>query len=171
MGKNAAAAKVRKGGASTTAAVEDGAADLMKGSSSDEIQSSSGEMDRLDGQVLAVSSTTTASTSSDGQAGAAMESESQTAQPNLAEGGLQAGATDEVEAIGASFASTLAASFKSTHGLKVTSKVAGFRRAGHAWNTTPTVIALSDLTDEQARQLCGEPELLVELVDFDEVGV
>ena len=61
----------------------------------------------------------------------------------------------------------LADSFRSTHGLKVTSSQAGFRRAGRAWNTTPTVIALSELTDDQVALLKDEPMLSVELVDLE----
>lgn len=53
-------------------------------------------------------------------------------------------------------------SSKSTAGLKVTSKVEGFRRAGRAWSTEPTVIGRSDLTADELEQLMAEPMLLVE---------
>lgn len=69
---------------------------------------------------------------------------------------------------GESFGKMLADSFRSTAGLKVTSRQAGFRRAGHAWSITPTVIALSELTDDQVLQLKGEPMLKVELVDLED---
>jgi hypothetical protein len=57
---------------------------------------------------------------------------------------------------------------QSTHGLKVTSSQAGFRRAGRAWSTTPTVIALSELTDREVELLKGEPMLSVEQVRLED---
>jgi hypothetical protein len=76
--------------------------------------------------------------------------------------------TDAAAVIGESFDKMLAESFRSTHGLKVTSSQAGFRRAGRAWNTTPTVIALSELTEDQVKLLKDEPMLSVELVDLED---
>ncbi|WP_413672265.1 hypothetical protein ACEN9H_23390 [Massilia cellulosiltytica] len=75
--------------------------------------------------------------------------------------------TGAAAVIGESFDKMLADSFRSMHGLKVTSSQAGFRRAGRAWNTTPTVIALSELTDDQVTLLKDEPMLSVELVDLE----
>jgi hypothetical protein len=76
--------------------------------------------------------------------------------------------TDAAAGTGESFGKMLADSFRSTAGLKVTSSQAGFRRAGRAWNTTPTVIALSELTGDQVKLLQGEPMLTVELVDLED---
>ena len=47
-----------------------------------------------------------------------------------------------------------------TH-LRIVSRVEGFRRAGRAWSTQPTVVALADLTEQQRCALQGEPRLAV----------
>ena len=46
-------------------------------------------------------------------------------------------------------------------GLSVQSKQAGFRRAGRAWTTEPTFVALAELTDEEITALEEEPLLIV----------
>lgn len=76
--------------------------------------------------------------------------------------------TDVAAGTGESFDKMLADRFRSTHGLKVTSSQDGFRRAGRAWSTTPTVIALSEFTEEQLAALKDEPMLSVRLVDLDD---
>jgi len=75
--------------------------------------------------------------------------------------------TDVAAGTGESFDKMLADSFRSTRGLKVTSSQDGFRRAGRAWSTTPTVIALSDLTRSDVIALTDEPTLSIHLVDLD----
>lgn len=78
--------------------------------------------------------------------------------------GDQGGQT-EADSTGASAASSIANFLtESTYGLEVTSSQAGFRRAGRAWSTTPTVVKLSELTEEQARQIKGEPMLSARIV-------
>jgi hypothetical protein len=49
-------------------------------------------------------------------------------------------------------------------GLEVQSKQAGFRRAGRAWSTEPTFVALDDLTEEQFLALEAEPMLIVKRI-------
>jgi hypothetical protein len=75
-------------------------------------------------------------------------------------GQIEAGST------GASAASSIGSLIESIYGLEVTSSQAGFRRAGRAWSTTPTVIKLSDFTEVQLRQIAGEPMLTVKPVLF-----
>lgn len=50
-------------------------------------------------------------------------------------------------------------------GLEVQSKQAGFRRAGRAWPSEATFIALDELTDEQIAALEAEPMLNVKRVE------
>jgi hypothetical protein len=64
--------------------------------------------------------------------------------------------------------SAAAPASQSTHGLKVTSKQPGFRRAGRAWSTTATVIALSELTVDQVELLKAEPMLSVKAVVLED---
>lgn len=49
----------------------------------------------------------------------------------------------------------------STRGLAVSSNRDGFRRAGLIWNRLPTVVKLSDLTDDQIKQLVDDPSLTI----------
>lgn len=51
-------------------------------------------------------------------------------------------------------------------GLKVIARAAHFRRAGFAFTGEPTVIPLSELTEEQVEQLKAEPLLVVQEVDI-----
>lgn len=71
-------------------------------------------------------------------------------------------------AVAAAAARTIAkpATGEKPQGLKVVPKRAGFRRAGYAFADGETVIPLSDLSDEQYRQLTTEPMLVTYLVDL-----
>lgn len=51
--------------------------------------------------------------------------------------------------------------------LRVSAKVAGFRRAGRAWPVDPVVVPLADLTSDQIGQLLAEPKLVVTTVEID----
>lgn len=53
-------------------------------------------------------------------------------------------------------------------GLKVTSRPARFRRAGHTFGAEAKTIPLSELTEEQAAQIVAEPNLVSQLVDIEE---
>ena len=48
--------------------------------------------------------------------------------------------------------------------LLVTSEVDGFRRAGRAWSSTPTLVLLEDLSETEIDALLGEPLLKVAFV-------
>lgn len=76
--------------------------------------------------------------------------------------------TDVAAGTGESFDKMLADEFQSTHGLKVTSSQDGFRRAGRAWSTTPTVIALSEFSQEEFAALEAESTLSIRLVRLDD---
>ena len=78
----------------------------------------------------------------------------------------ESSSSDAVAGTGESVGNIFAGLFPSTPGLKVTSKQEGFRRAGRAWSTKPTAIALSELSQEQAEQLLAEPMLVVDIVDL-----
>lgn len=54
---------------------------------------------------------------------------------------------------------------ESIAGLEVQSKQAGFRRAGRAWPSEATFVALDELTDEQIAALEAEPLLIVKRVE------
>ncbi|MBI3712597.1 MAG: hypothetical protein HY253_06505 [Burkholderiales bacterium] len=54
---------------------------------------------------------------------------------------------------------------ESIAGLEVQSKQAGFRRAGRAWPSEATFVALAELTDEQIAALEAEPLLIVKRVE------
>lgn len=54
---------------------------------------------------------------------------------------------------------------ESIAGLEVQSKQAGFRRAGRAWPSEATFVALAELTDEQIAALEAEPMLSVKRVE------
>lgn len=45
--------------------------------------------------------------------------------------------------------------------LQVTSRRPGFRRAGRAWSTSPTIVSADEFTPEQIEQLMAEPVLTV----------
>lgn len=50
---------------------------------------------------------------------------------------------------------------KKVPALRVKSKTAGFRRAGRAWSTEVTDVAVSDFSKDQLAQLKADPELVV----------
>lgn len=52
--------------------------------------------------------------------------------------------------------------------LSVVSARAGFRRAGRAWGKEASVVKLSDLTNEQIKQIKGESLLTVTEVEIEE---
>lgn len=52
-------------------------------------------------------------------------------------------------------------------GLRVSAKVAGFRRAGRAWSTTPEDVPASEFTKEQIAQLKADPSLTVVAVEIE----
>ncbi|OON62287.1 hypothetical protein B0920_02070 [Massilia sp. KIM] len=159
-------------------------------------QAATGE--QVSGSSQTLGETADASTKQDAQnvlaAGASESTSAATQQPNsgtlpeesaaappldaATQAGEQAGShtssgnssSDAAAGSGESFDKIAAAVFPSTPGLKVTSKQAGFRRAGRAWSTTPIVIALSELTQEQAEALLADPMLVVDLVDLDDDG-
>lgn len=54
----------------------------------------------------------------------------------------------------------------SVPGLQVVARYDGFRRAGRAWSTQPTVVRRDELTGEQIWQLEDEPCLRVQDVDI-----
>lgn len=68
-------------------------------------------------------------------------------------------------------AKTKKAAGAATEGLKVTSRPATFRRAGHSFSAEPRVIPLSELTEEQVSQIEGDPSLVSQRVEIkiDEV--
>ncbi len=49
--------------------------------------------------------------------------------------------------------------------LRVTAKVAGFRRAGRVWPALPVEVDAAEFTPEQLAQLRAEPLLSVEEID------
>lgn len=52
--------------------------------------------------------------------------------------------------------------------LSVVSSREGFRRTHRAWSKTPTIIKLSELSDEEILMIKGEPMLTVTEVEIDE---
>lgn len=56
---------------------------------------------------------------------------------------------------------------ESTAGLAVTSIRDGFRRAGYSFGKQPTVIPVSDLSEEQMEAIANEPMLSVRMVRVD----
>ena len=52
-------------------------------------------------------------------------------------------------------------------GLKVTSRPASFRRAGHTFTAEARVIPLSELTEEQVDLIEKDPNLVSQLVDIE----
>lgn len=59
---------------------------------------------------------------------------------------------------------------KKLPGLRISSKVAGFRRAGRAWAATAEDVPLSAFSDEQIARLRAEVMLLVVDCDIDVVA-
>ncbi|WP_036551098.1 HI1506-related protein [Neptunomonas japonica] len=59
---------------------------------------------------------------------------------------------------------------KNTHAthIRITAAVEGFRRAGIAHSTEPTIYAVDDFSEEQLEQLHKEPRLVVEFVEAPE---
>ena len=55
---------------------------------------------------------------------------------------------------------------KSGPALRVTSKQAGFRRAGRAWPASPVTVPLAEFDDQQVAALRAEPMLVVEDVEL-----
>lgn len=53
-------------------------------------------------------------------------------------------------------------------GIKVVSQTDGFRRGGRTWTVAPTVVAVSEFSDEQLEQIRAEPKLLVS--DVADIG-
>lgn len=51
-------------------------------------------------------------------------------------------------------------------GLKVTSRPATFRRAGHNFSSEARVIPLSELTEDQVELIMNETSLVAQLVDI-----
>lgn len=64
-------------------------------------------------------------------------------------------------------AKTAKAAGPATKGLRIVSKRDGFRRVGRAFDGTPAVIPLSELTADQVEQLTTEPMLVVTEVDVE----
>ncbi len=52
-------------------------------------------------------------------------------------------------------------------GLKVTSRPASFRRAGHTFTAEARVIPLSELTEEQVELIEKDPNLVSQRVDIE----
>ena len=52
------------------------------------------------------------------------------------------------------------------HGVEVIAKADVFYRAGRAWGHAPTVVPLSELTEDELDELKSEPMLLVREVDI-----
>ncbi len=50
--------------------------------------------------------------------------------------------------------------------IRVTSKVPGFRRAGHAWPGRPVTVPVAFFTSDQLDALRDEPNLIVEDIDL-----
>lgn len=53
-----------------------------------------------------------------------------------------------------------------TRGLKIVARPASFRRCGRQFSGEPTVIPLSELTNDEVAQLQAEPQLVVTEVDL-----
>lgn len=56
---------------------------------------------------------------------------------------------------------------KKVAGLRVSAKVAGFRRAGRAWGTTPEDVPISGFSKQQLADLKADPMLSVAEIDLD----
>ena len=54
-----------------------------------------------------------------------------------------------------------------TEGLKVTSRPASFRRAGHTFSSEARVIPLSELSEEQVEQIESDPNLVAQRVAIE----
>lgn len=52
-------------------------------------------------------------------------------------------------------------------GLRVSAKVAGFRRAGRAWGTVPEDVPAAEFTREQIAQLKSDPSLTVVEIEIE----
>lgn len=63
---------------------------------------------------------------------------------------------------------TPSAAGDATKGLRVIAKRDGFRRAGHVFSGEAKVLALSDLTEEQADAIRAESMLVVSEIDIPE---
>lgn len=46
-------------------------------------------------------------------------------------------------------------------GIRVVSRIDGFRRAGRGWSAAPTTVAVSEFNDEQLDLIRSEPNLIV----------
>lgn len=55
---------------------------------------------------------------------------------------------------------------KTVPGIRVTSRVAGFRRAGRAWPVEAVDLTLDEITDEQLVMILDEPKLTVVNIDL-----
>jgi hypothetical protein len=170
MEKNASAAPARKGGkASKQGAPAAGAQNPLPPDTS-----TGGQVLQADtstgGQDLQADTSTGGlplQAGQQGQAGGQLPQQHELGSTDLQQGegsdgtqSLQAGAADS----GASADKKSVVSPPSIYGLEVTSRQEGFRRAGRAWSTTPTVIEPSEITEEQARQLAAEPMLACRVV-------
>ena len=52
-------------------------------------------------------------------------------------------------------------------GLRVTAKVAGFRRAGRAWSAAPEDVITADFTKQQIADIKADPALTVVEIEID----
>lgn len=89
-----------------------------------------------------------------------------------ATGAADANLTDAVAAAGASNAGEPGADKSDTKkqkvkALQVVAKVESFRRGGRVFNRTEATVKLSELTDEQIKQIKEEPLLTVSEVEVD----
>lgn len=173
MAKNGSAAKAQDGGKAKETTVP-GNGSAAPDNALDAGNSAPSSLMGTTGPEIGSASTSTDSQSVDSTLAAGsqvLNSGSETSGQKDSESTLQFNVksdTDAAAGTGESFAKMLADSSQSTHGLKVISSQAGFRRAGRAWSTTPIVIALSDLTEDEIRTLKAEPMLSLQLVDLDD---
>jgi hypothetical protein len=144
MEKNASAASARRGGKpSQKGAPTAGAQELQPSTTAGGGQLQAGQPGSAEGQLQS-DPASAGSHSHQGEDSAGGQSQ-------------QAAAV----ASGASADKTSVVSPPSIYGLEVTSRQEGFRRAGRAWSTTPTVIGFSEINEEQALQLKNEPMLSI----------
>ena len=59
------------------------------------------------------------------------------------------------------------ASVRTVHGIRVTAKVNGFRRAGRAWTTGAVEMPVSEFTKAQLAQIRAEPMLVVTDIEIN----
>lgn len=60
------------------------------------------------------------------------------------------------------------AKVKKVPALSVVSQHEGFRRTDRAWSKTPTIVKISDLSEDEIKQIKGEPMLIVTEIKVDE---